>query len=168
MLQFTARVEIRGVNPYVLVSKGQVTLLKPGWRKSLPVLVQINGKPIPPWKINMVPVGNGDFYLYLHGDVRKASNTYVGDTVEVSIEFDKEYVNGPVHPLPQWFANALAKNPIAKTNWEKLSPSRKKEILRYFALLKSTEARERNLSRVLDVLSEKPGRFMGRSWEKGK
>jgi len=36
----------------------------------MPVLIKINNKPNPPWKINMIPAGNGDFYLYLHGDVR--------------------------------------------------------------------------------------------------
>ena len=36
----------------------------------------------------MMPAGNGDFYLYLHGDVRRASQTKVGDLVQVEIAFD--------------------------------------------------------------------------------
>jgi len=52
-------------------------------------------------------------------------------------------------------------------NWEALIPSRKKEILRYFAPLKSPEARERNLERALYVLSGKKGRFMARAWNQG-
>jgi uncharacterized protein YdeI (YjbR/CyaY-like superfamily) len=52
----------------------------------------------------------------------------------------------------------------ARKNWETLIPSRKKEILRYFARLKSPEARARNLERALHVLSGKRGRFMARAW----
>jgi hypothetical protein len=42
---------------------------------------------------------------------------------------------------PQWFKEALAGNPQAMKNWKALIPSRKKEMLRYIARLKSTEAR---------------------------
>ena len=49
-----------------------------------------------------------------------------------------------------------------------LIPSRKKEILRYLAALKSPEARERNIVRALKVLSGKSERFMPRSWSGGK
>jgi uncharacterized protein YdeI (YjbR/CyaY-like superfamily) len=57
---------------------------------------------------------------------------------------------------------------LARQNWEALIPSRKKEILRYFAALKSAEARERNLARALQALSGQPVRFMARSWNGGK
>lgn len=43
---------------------------------------------------------SGSFYLYLHGDVRKASTTKVGDRVHVEVSFDAEYRNGPMHPMP--------------------------------------------------------------------
>ena len=46
-------------------------------------------------------------------------------------------------------------------NWEALIPSRRKEILRYFARLKSKEARARNLDRALHVLSGRRGRLWG-------
>jgi len=45
-----------------------------------------------------------------------------------------------------------------------LIPSRQKEILRYFAGLKSAEAQERNLQRAIHVLSGGKARFMARSW----
>src|SRR5436853_5166 len=56
----------------------------------------------------MMPVGDGSFYLYLHGDVRKASGTKVGDRVRVEAGFDSKYRNGPQHPVPSWFRSALA------------------------------------------------------------
>jgi uncharacterized protein YdeI (YjbR/CyaY-like superfamily) len=69
--------------------------------------------------------------------------------------------------MPRWFKNALAATPLAQENWTALVPSRKKEILRYFARLKSPEARARNLARILHVLSGGTGRFMARTWKKG-
>ncbi len=166
-MKFTGNIDIREGNPYILVTKKHVTAIKFGWKKPLPVLVQINGKPDDPWRINMMPVGDGRFYLYLHGDVRKASNTKVGDTVKVDLSFDSEYRSGPRHSMPEWFSSALDKNPRAKKNWKALIPSRQKEILRYFSWLKSQEAKDRNLKRALKVLSGNSDRFMARSWKDG-
>jgi len=96
VLRFRSIVRIRdGINPYILVTASQARTLKPSWRKPLPVLMRINGKPAEPWRINMMPVGDGSFYLYLHGDVRKASGTKVGDHhVRVGVGFDARYRNG--------------------------------------------------------------------------
>src|SRR5712691_11687111 len=167
VLRFNSVVRIREPNPYILVTSARAKSIKLGWRKPLPVLVRINGKPAVPWRINMMPVGDGSFYLYLHGNVRRASGTEVGDRVRVEVGFDAKYRNGPQHPVPSWFKAALQKNPRAMKNWEALIPSRRKEILRYFARLKSPEARARNLERALHVLSGRKGRFMARAWDRG-
>lgn len=167
-LHFSAVIKIRDGNPYILVDENLATQLRKDWKKPMPVLIQVNGEPQKPWQINMMPTGEGSFYLYLHGDVRKASNTKVGDRVSVDISFDEKYKNGPMHPMPAWFETALKKNPEAEKNWEKLPPSRQKEILRYFSWLKSDEAQERNIEKVIHVLSGKTGRFMARDWKNGK
>ena len=167
LFHFTSVIRIREGNPFILVTPAQAKALRPGWRRPLPDLVRINGKPAVPWRINMMPVGDGSFYLYLHGDVRRASGTKVGDRVAVELRFDAKYRNGPLHPMPSWFKQALSKNPKAMKNWEALIPSRKKEILRYFSWLKSKEARERNLEKALRVLSGGKGRFMARAWDGG-
>ena len=166
-IAFTAVIKIRDLNPFILVSSSRANTIRAGWRKPLPVLVRINGKPTNAWRINMMPVGNGSFYLYLHGDIRKASGTVVGDCVRVEIEFDAKYRNGPQHPMPRWFKQALAGNQQAMKNWIALIPSRKKEILRYFSRLNSSNARARNLVKALHVLSGEAGRFMGRAWRNG-
>jgi len=163
-LRFQSLIKIRGANPYILVSAARARRIKSEWRKPLPVLVQINGQPKTPWRINMMPTGSGEFYLYLHGDVRKASRTKVGDKVNVSISFDAAYKNGPMHPMPDWFRIPLTRHAKAKKAWDALIPSRQKEILRYFSWLKSEEARTRNVERALHVLSGRKGRFMARSW----
>ena len=163
-LRFKSEIKIQNGNPYLLVSAARAALIKKGWRKPMPVLVRINGKPKAAWRINMMPIGDGRFYLYLHGDVRKASGTTVGDRVSAEVRFDAAYRGGPMHTMPSWFRSALRKNPKAKKGWEALTPSRKKEILRYFSWLKSAEARDRNVQKALHVLSGGQGRFMARSW----
>jgi hypothetical protein len=167
-LEFVSKILIRGVNPYLRVSASRASSIKPGWRKPMPVRVRINGKPRTPWRVNMMPTGDGSFYLYLHGDIRKTSTTTVGDRVKVEVWFDSAYRNGPMHPMPLWFRAALARAPRAKKAWDSLIPSRKKEILRYFSGLKSDEARVRNLQRALRVLSGESGRFMAREWKDGR
>ena len=163
-LRFRAKIEIRGINPYVPVSAEQARRLKPGWRKPMPVRVQIDGKPDEPWRINMMPAGDGSFLLYLHGQVRNDSGTGVGDVVDVAVAFDEQYQGGPAHPMPAGFAEALQRNPPAQSGWDRLPPSRQKEILRYLAQLKSPEAQQRNVERAIHVLAGGEARFMGRSW----
>lgn len=167
-LRFDATIEIHPPNPYVFVSAARAKALKDNWRRPMPVLVKINGRPDPPWRINIVPSGEGNFFLYLHGSLRKASRTKVGDQVEVEMEFDTEYRNGPLHPMPSWFRERLNRSAKARQAWQSLPPSRQKEILRYFAQLKTEDARARNLKRALYVLSGNEGRFMARSWKDGK
>lgn len=164
---FKAVIEIRGINPFIRISASRAATLKLGWRKPLPVLLRINGKPEEAHRTNMMPAGDGSFYLYLNGAVRTASDASIGDRVSVEMEFDPGYLSGPQHPMPAWFRDALDKNSQARQNWEALTPSRKKEILRYFGQLKSSEAQDRNLGRALKVLSGERGRFMARTWRDG-
>lgn len=165
-MKFSAEISIRGVNPYVLVSQERAESLQPGWRKPLPVVVRVNGQPTEAWHINMMPVGDGDFYLYLHEAVRKASGTQVGDVVSMEVSFDSNYESGP-QAIPEWFTAALSENPVALASWDILPPSRQKEVARYLSHLKSPEAQAKNLARAIQMLSGKDGRFMGRTWRGG-
>lgn len=164
IFSLTSTIEKRGINPYVLVSAEVATQLKKNWRKPLPVLVQVNDKPETPWRINMMPAGDGNFYLYLSGEVLKASNTKVGSLVKIKLQFNENYKPGPAHPMPIWFSEALAQNTLARQGWDELIPSLQKEILRYMDRLKSIEAQNRNTQLAIHVLSGGKGRFLARSW----
>jgi hypothetical protein len=167
-LNFRARIEIRGINPYIPIGAARASRLTRDWRGPMPVLVQINGAPEPPHHINLMPDGDGGFYLYLDATVRKASTSRVGDVVRVGLAFDADYRGGPTDPIPRWFSQALARNSAAKRGWSRLPPSRQKEILRYFARLKSEDARDRNLEKALHVLAGGNARFMARAWSDGR
>jgi hypothetical protein len=168
-LRFRARIELNGINPYVRVSATQATRLKARWRKPMPVQIRVNGEPAAaPWRINMMPAGDGSFFLYLHEQVRKASGTKVGDVVNVTIEFDEAYRGGPADRMPRWFSAELRRNPAAQKGWKALPPSRQKEIVRYLVRLKSPEAQQRNIGKALHVLAGGKARFMARAWSGGK
>ena len=129
----------------------------------MPVCIRVNGQPGAGWRVNLMPVGNGSFYLYLHGRVRAASGTRVGDLATIELEFDPNYASGPA-AVPEWFRAALKRRPKALRAWTDLIPSRQKEIIRYLAQLKSAEARKRNLAGAVSVLGGKKTRFMARAW----
>jgi hypothetical protein len=168
-LRFRARIEINGINPYVPVRATQAARLQRGWRKPMPVRITVNGEPADdPWRINMMPVGDGGFFLYLHEQVRKASGSKVGDVVSVTIEFDEDYRGGPADPVPRWFSAELRRNAAAQEGWKALPPSRQKEIVRYLVRLKSPEARTHNVQKALHVLAGGKARFMAREWSGGK
>jgi hypothetical protein len=165
-LRIRSRIDIIGVNPYVIVDVGEASQLRKDWRGPMPVRFWVNRRPDMTWRINLMPVGDGRFRLYLNGDIRRESKLKVGDVPVIEARFDEEYRGGPLHPMPAWFNEALSRDVEAKRGWDRLVPSRQKEILRYFARLKSPEAEQRNLQRALHVLAGGRGRFMGRSWNK--
>jgi hypothetical protein len=167
-LRIRARVEIIGVNPYVMVGAKEASHIRRNWRGPMPVRLRVKGRSNWTWRINLMPVGDGRFRLYLNGDIRKESNLQVGDMTDIEAQFDEKYRSGPLHPMPAWFSDELSHNPLAEQGWDQLAPSRQKEILRYFAQLKSPEAKRRNAQRAMHVLAGGRGRFMARSWnEKG-
>ena len=95
---------------------------------------------------------------------RKSISEIVGREAAFEIAFNPTPLEYSMIPL---LTHALATNPLARRNWETLVPSRQKEILRYFSSLTSDEAKERNLTKLIDVLTGKEMRFMGRLWKNG-
>lgn len=76
----------------------------------------------------------------------KASGLSVGDAAEFEIAFDPDPREVPI---PKTFIDALKKDKAALVAFETLTPSRKKEILRYLGSLKSEESLAKNVERVL-------------------
>ena len=92
----------------------------------------------------------------------------MGDDVRIGLDVDDAYYSNPAHSMPQWFQVELEAGSKVKENWLNLYPSQRKEVMGYLGALKSTEARERNLWRALNVLRGEPGRFLGRDWIGGR
>lgn len=157
MKSFSAKILKIGINPYVLLPASVLNALftQSGKTKGpIPVRGTLNGKK---YKQTLVKY-SGKWRLYLNTPMREAAGIDVGDTANVKIEFDPASRIVPLHP---GLAKVLSKNKTAKAAFEKLAPYRQKEISRYLGSLKSAEALERNIQKVLRHLAGK-GKFGGR------
>ena len=157
MKSFSSKIQIIGVNPYVLLPSA---LLKHIFQKAgkdkgaIPVQLKIVGEDF----IQNLVKYSGKWRLYLNGPMRKAAGKDVGDTIDIQIDFDAKPRTTRVHPK---LKKAFKENHTAKKAFEKLSPSRQKEILRYINFLKSQESIDKNVQRAIAHLtSNKP--FIGR------
>jgi hypothetical protein len=157
MKSFSAKIQIIGVNPYVLLPS---PVLKHLFQKAekdkgaIPVKLKIGGKDF----IQNLVKYSGKWRLYLNGPMRKAADKDVGGTIDIQIDFDPNPRTTPVHPK---LKRAFKESPIAKRAFEKLSPSRQKEILRYINFLKSEESVDKNIQRAIAHLTSNT-RFIGR------
>jgi len=157
MKPFSAKIQIIGVNPYVLLPSRVLKYLfqKAGKNKgALPVQLKVGGKDF----IQNLVKYSGKWRLYLNGPMRKAAGKDVGDTIEIQIDFDPQPRTTPIHPK---LKKAFKENSTAKKAFEKLSPSRQKEILRYINFLKSEESVDKNVQRAIAHLTDKQT-FVGR------
>lgn len=93
----------------------------------------------------------GAWRLYINGPMLKDSGLNVGDVADVEIEFDPRPRDVPI---PEALATAFRDNAEAKTAFDRLTPSRQKEILKYIGSLKSEDAITRNVERVLKQLRQ--------------
>jgi hypothetical protein len=95
----------------------------------------------------------GKWRLYINGEMLKRSGLAVGEKAFVELEFDPRSRDVP---MPARLAKALRKNKFAAVEFERLPPSRKKEVCRYLESLKTVESVDKNISRFLShLLGEK-------------
>ena len=155
MQRFKAKIRIVGVNPYVDVP-GRVSrsFARRGY---VPVTVQVPGGKV---GSTLVPVGGGKHRLYINGQMRRLARVDVGDTVSIGVELDER---SRMPTMPAGLAAELAKRPRARKVWEELTPSRRKEILRYLNFAKRRETQDRNVAKVVAILrsAEKEGVLSG-------
>ena len=157
MKSFSAKISIIGINPYVLLPSAILKYIfqKAGKDKgAIPVRLKIAGKDF----IQNLVKYSGKWRLYLNTPMRKAAEKDVGDTIDIHIDFDPTPRTTPIHPSLE---KAFKENPAARNVFEKLVPSRQKEILRYINFLKSEESVDKNVQRAISHLTgNKP--FIGR------
>lgn len=149
MLRFTARIEIVGVNPYVQVP-ARVTRHF-GQRGYVPVNVHLESGHVPS---TLVPIGGGVHRLYINGKMLKCTKARVGDRVSLGLELDP---SDRRLETPDYLVAALSPRPRAKARWEALTPSRRKEVLRYLSVIKTDATRTRNVARLLKILESESG-----------
>lgn len=152
MHTFSAKVGRIDINPYVQVPDDILVKLQQAAKKEkgpVPVKGTLQGKP---FLANVVRY-RGMWRLYLNTEMRRAANVDVGDQVTVGLQFDS---SPRTVPVPREFEFALSKSKSAKQAFEKLTPFRQKEILRYLNSLKQPETLERNIEKIIRHLQGKP------------
>lgn len=155
--QFSAEIQIIGVNPFVFVPDNILEKIFEDAGKSkghIPIKGHINGKT---YKQTLVKY-SGHWRLYINTSMLKKSPERIGETVEITLAFDPE--DRSIEPHPK-LIQALKDNPDAKTVFDSLSPSRKHEIVRYISFLKTEATVDKNIIKAIDFLLGK-GRFVGR------
>lgn len=157
MQEFTATLEIIDGNPFVHVPPVILEDLFNQANKqkgAIPIKGAVNGKP---YQQTMVKFRN-HWRLYVNMVMLKNSPKRIGESINVSIEFDPS--DRSIEPHPK-FVNALKSNETARKVFEALSPSRQKEIVRYISFLKTEKSVDRNVERAINFLLGKV-RFVGR------
>ncbi len=152
MYTFSTTVHKIDINPYVQVPDEVLRKLQQDAKKEkgpIPVQGTLQGKPFSTTVVRF----RGMWRLYLNTPMREAANVDVGDQVMVEVQFD----NVPrTAPAPRKFTLALSKNKQARQAFQKLAPSRQKEILRYLNNLKQPETLQRNIEKVIQFLQGEP------------
>ena len=88
----------------------------------------------------------------------KDSPNRIGEEIEVTIKYDAADRTLTPHPK---LIKALKENKKAKAIFDSLSPSIKKEIVRYISFLKSEVSIENNIKKAIGFLLGR-NRFLGR------
>jgi len=148
MKSFSAKIAKIGINPYVDIPEKVLERIfeQAGKAKGpIPVRGTVNRKPFTQTLVKY----QGAWRLYINGIMRETAGIDVGDDAHIRMEFDP---TPRIEPIPRKLEQALANNKPAKVAFEKLTPSRRKEILRYLNSMKTEESLDRNIERVIKHL----------------
>ncbi len=142
-LRIRTTIQQRGPAAAIVLDDDQVASL--GGARNAPVTLTIGSATV---RTRIGQMG-GENLLGLSKERRVALGVEAGDEVEAVIALDEAE---RAIELPSELEAAFAQDPAAKTAFEGLAPSRRKEIARGIAEAKAPETKERRLERALDEL----------------
>lgn len=157
MHKFNAELKIIVGNPFVFLPATilqEIFLQANKDKGAIPVRGTINGKQYQQTLLKY----SGEWRLYINMKMLENSPKRIGEIIEVEIEFDPS--DRTIEPHPK-LTQALANNAAAKDVFERLSPSKQKEIVRYISNLKTEISIDKNVARAINFLLGKE-RFVGR------
>ena len=154
---FTAELEIIYGNPFVRVPSPLLEdlFVEAGRSKGpIPIRGSVNRRPYQQTLVRF----RGEWRLYVNMQMLDDSPRRIGEQLELTVAFDPS--DRTIQPHPKLVA-ALNANPMASEAFDRLSPSRQKEIIRYVDSLKSEASVDRNVERAVGfLLGDEP--FVGR------
>jgi Bacteriocin-protection, YdeI or OmpD-Associated/Domain of unknown function (DUF1905) len=143
-IEFRATLAKRGPAAAVVLDDDQVAAVGEG-AKRFPVVATVNGYT---WRTSVMRMG-GEFLVGLNRAVREGAGAQAGDSVEVRLELDTASREVEV---PEALMSALAEDEAARTRFDSLAYTHRKEYARWVAEAKREETRERRIAKVLDML----------------
>lgn len=142
---FTATLEIIGINPFVFVPEEILEqIFEDSERNKSPIPVKgtVNGKE---FKQNLMKYV-GEWRLYVNLLMLKNSPKRIGETIEITLEYDDSDRSIAIHPQLE---QAIRDSNLATANFEKLIPSRRHELIRYINNLKTEAGIQRNIEKII-------------------
>jgi Bacteriocin-protection, YdeI or OmpD-Associated/Domain of unknown function (DUF1905) len=136
----------RGPAAAVVLDDEQVAAIGEG-AKRFPVRATINGYG---WRTTVAPM-RGEFLVGLNRDVRNAAGVKAGDHVKVVIELDTEPREVEV---PEALASVLAADAAARSAFDALSFTHRKEYARWISEAKRHQTRDRRVAEALGLLHQ--------------
>jgi hypothetical protein len=149
---FTATIYKVGINPCVPVP-GRITDKMLPTKGYIPVKGKINGHA---FVQTLVPIKNEEYRLYVNGPMLMGGKAKNGDTVKFVIEQNHHPEIRDPKMLPA-LKKRLAEEKLMAV-FTKLTPYRRKEILKYLGFLKTEESVQRNITKVIMQLKQQEGK----------
>ena len=151
--KFTAVLEIIGSNPFVFVPQRilEKLFLQAGKDKSpIPIRGSVNGKAYTQTLMKY----QGAWRLYVNTIMLPKSPQRIGEKLALTVAFDPS--DRSIEPHPK-LISALKSKAKAKDVFDSLSPSLRKEIVRYIASLKTEKSVDANVKKAINFLLGKGG-----------
>lgn len=143
-ISFTTTLMRRGPAAAVVLDEGAVAAVGEG-AKRFPVVAVVNGYT---WRTTVTSMG-GEFLVGLSRAVRNAAGVEAGDEVQVELLLD----SAPrAVEAPDALERALSVDPAARTAYDALAYTHRKEFARWIADAKRDDTRERRLAKMLEML----------------
>lgn len=101
----------------------------------------------------LVPVKNRPYRLFVNLEMMKGAKTAIGKTASFVIEQDEKPARTE-YEMPGFLKESLEQNDVLE-DFNRLTPFRKNEILKYLHLIKSESTRSKNMERLLMQLKNK-------------
>lgn len=136
--------EPRGPAAAILLTDEQVASLGSG--KAFPVVVELPGGSI---RLRLARMG-GENMIGFSKAARAEAGVEIGQEIDAVIRVDTAE---RVVEIPPALADALAADAAAKTAFDALAPSKRKEIARQIADAKTEDTRARRLAKALESLA---------------
>ncbi len=147
MAKVEFKVKLEGINGGAMISLPRRESVKFGVRGRVPVRGTLNGYP---FRSSIFPTGDGGHYMAVNRAIREGAGVKAGDRVQIIMETDTE---PRTVELPPDLEKALAKSKAARTRFDQLSYTHRKEYVQWLEAAKRPETRQRRLLQTIERLT---------------